>query len=64
MVMKVEPVFKAVEELKMETPNAECRTSNAEQKAIDNRKPKVILMSPAGRRFDQSWRENFRRNRI
>ena len=53
MVMKAEPVFKAVEELKMETPNAECRTSNAEQKAIDSRKPKVILMSPAGRRFDQ-----------
>ena len=53
MVMKVEPVFKAVEELKMETPNAKRQTSNAEQKAIHSRKPKVILMSPAGRRFDQ-----------
>jgi tRNA (guanine37-N1)-methyltransferase len=46
MVMKAEPVFKAVEELKMEMPNAE-------QKAIRSQKPKVILMSPAGRRFDQ-----------
>src|SRR6266480_5280558 len=53
MVMKVEPVFKAVEELKKKTPNAERRTTNAEQKTIPSRKPKLILMSPAGRRFDQ-----------
>jgi tRNA (guanine37-N1)-methyltransferase len=48
MVMKVEPVFKAVEELKKETPNAERPTPN-----LQLRKPKVILMSPAGRRLDQ-----------
>ncbi len=53
MVMKVEPVFNAVEELEKKTPNAEGQTSNAGQKGIHSRKPKVILMSPAGRRFDQ-----------
>jgi tRNA (guanine37-N1)-methyltransferase len=41
MVMKPEPIFNAVEELKKEIPNARFE------------KPKVILMSPAGRRFDQ-----------
>ncbi|PYK69641.1 MAG: tRNA (guanosine(37)-N1)-methyltransferase TrmD [Verrucomicrobia bacterium] len=53
MVMKAEPIFRAVEELKQKTPNTERRTSNAEQKAIPSKKPKVILMSPAGRRLDQ-----------
>jgi len=38
MVMKAEPIFKAVEELKSK---------------IENRKSKIILMSPTGRRFDQ-----------
>ena len=32
----------------MESP-----TSNAEQSALGNRKSKILLMSPAGRRFDQ-----------
>jgi tRNA (guanine37-N1)-methyltransferase len=41
MVMKAEPVFKAVEELRKKTPNAQLG------------RPRVILMSPAGRRFDQ-----------
>lgn len=44
MVMKPEPIFAAVEELggaTQKTPNAQ----------LD--RPKVILMSPAGRRFDQ-----------
>src|SRR5437868_12728624 len=40
MVMKPEPIFAAVEEL--------------QQSAIKNQKSKIILMSPAGRRFDQS----------
>jgi len=39
MVMKSEPIFAAVEEL--------------QQSAIKNQKSKIILMSPAGRRFDQ-----------
>ena len=40
MVMKPEPIFDAVEELR-------------EKSRIENRKSKIILMSPAGRRFDQ-----------
>jgi tRNA (guanine37-N1)-methyltransferase len=52
MVMKPEPIFAAVEALKR-TPNAQCSTSNAEDSAIENRQSKILLMSPAGRRFDQ-----------
>src|SRR5438270_3408356 len=50
MVMKPEPIFAAVEELQREkqTPNSQRSTLHAELP-----KPKVILMSPAGRRFDQ-----------
>src|SRR5882762_8048855 len=39
MVMKPEPIFAAVEDLKSK---------------IENPKSKIILMSPAGRRLDQS----------
>jgi len=52
MVMKPEPIFAAVEALR-KTPNIERPTSNAEQSAIAHRKSKILLMSPAGRRFDQ-----------
>jgi tRNA (guanine37-N1)-methyltransferase len=38
MVMKPEPIFAAVEELKSK---------------IENRESRIVLMSPAGRRFDQ-----------
>jgi tRNA (guanine37-N1)-methyltransferase len=48
MVMKPEPIFAAVEELKQKRPNAQRSISN-----VELQKPKVILMSPAGRRFDQ-----------
>jgi len=41
MVMKPEPIFAAVEDLKQQTPNVQRPGS------------KVILMSPAGRRLDQ-----------
>jgi len=51
MVMKPEPIFAAVEYLQR-TSNLEHPTSNAQSK-IENRKSKIILMSPAGRRFDQ-----------
>jgi len=57
MVMKPEPVFAAVEELlggREETSNAERRTSN-----VEFQRPKVILMSPAGRRFDQELARQF-----
>src|SRR5881296_90080 len=52
MVMKPEPIFAAVEALK-KTPNIKPPTSDAEQSAICNRQSKILLMSPAGRRFDQ-----------
>jgi tRNA (guanine37-N1)-methyltransferase len=51
MVMKPEPIFAAVEELRdreSKTLNAQHSTPNAQSPAT-----KVILMSPAGRRFDQ-----------
>src|SRR5215467_3253082 len=52
MVMKPEPIFAAVEALK-KTPSVESPTSNAEHSAIANRQSKVLLTSPAGRRFHQ-----------
>jgi len=52
MVMKPEPIFAAVEALK-KTPNAERPTPNVGDSAIDDRQSKVLLMSPAGLRFDQ-----------
>ena len=60
MVMKPEPIFNAVEELKEKTPNPESirgRPVAGAQRPTPNvqfEKPKVILMSPAGRRLDQS----------
>src|SRR4030081_1714976 len=48
MVMKPEPIFAAVEELQKKTVNAQRSTPNAELQ-----RPRVILMSPAGRRFSQ-----------
>jgi tRNA (guanine37-N1)-methyltransferase len=47
MVMKPEPIFAAVEDLQ-KTSNSQRPTSNAEP-----RKPKVILMSPAGKQLGQ-----------
>src|SRR5688500_15133842 len=51
MVMKAEPIFKAVEQLRGE----EGRTSNVQRPTsnVELQRPKVILMSPVGRRFDQ-----------
>jgi tRNA (guanine37-N1)-methyltransferase len=48
MVMKPEPIFAAVEDVKQQTPNAQRPTTNVQLQS-----PKVILMSPAGRRLDQ-----------
>ena len=42
MVMKPEPIFAAVEDLR------------SQESRIENRESKIILMSPAGRRFDQT----------
>jgi len=55
MVMKPEPIFAAVEELR----GAGQETPNAQLSKVENRKSKIILMSPAGRRFDQSMAERF-----
>ena len=44
MVMKPEPIFAAVEELQRQI---------GEKSKVENPKSKIILMSPAGRRFDQ-----------
>src|SRR5215475_9380786 len=54
MVMKPEPIFAAVENLKRQAPNAE-------HSAIDNRQSKVLLMSPAGRRLDQQMAQQLSR---
>jgi tRNA (guanine37-N1)-methyltransferase len=57
MVMKAEPIFAAVEELrgeKKKTSNVQRPTSN-----VELQKPKVILMSPTGRRFDQQTAPEF-----
>jgi tRNA (guanine37-N1)-methyltransferase len=56
MVMKPEPIFAAVEELKKKTPNPQRSTSNAQLS-----KPKVILMSPAGRPFTQEMAKDLSR---
>jgi tRNA (guanine37-N1)-methyltransferase len=51
MVMKPEPIFAAVEELRGEkgkTSNVQRSTSN-----VQPNRPKVVLMSPAGRQFNQ-----------
>ena len=48
MVMKAEPIFKAVEQIKQERSDAQSPTPNAQRQ-----RPLVILMSPAGRRLDQ-----------
>jgi tRNA (guanine37-N1)-methyltransferase len=52
MVMKPEPIFAAVEDLLGQID---------EKSKIENRKSKIILMSPAGRRLDQSIAERFSR---
>jgi len=59
MVMKPEAIFKAVEELRGEegeTSNSEGFREQGVQRPTPNvelPRPKVILMSPTGRRFDQ-----------
>src|SRR6184192_169443 len=53
MVMKAEPIFAAVEELK-KTSNAQRPTPN-----IEVQRPKVVMMSPAGRKLDQKMAAEF-----
>ena len=49
MVIKPEPIFAAVEDLRGKNQ----KMPNAQQSRIGDRESKIILMSPAGRRFDQ-----------
>jgi tRNA (guanine37-N1)-methyltransferase len=50
MVMKPEPIFTGVEELKQKTSKTESK--------VENPKSKIILMSPAGKRFEQKIATN------
>jgi tRNA (guanine37-N1)-methyltransferase len=57
MVMKPEPIFAAVEELRGEgkkTSNAQRPTPN-----VELQRPKVVLMSPTGRRLNQQMATEF-----
>ncbi|MEO5720344.1 MAG: tRNA (guanosine(37)-N1)-methyltransferase TrmD [Chthoniobacterales bacterium] len=55
MVMKAEPVFAAVEELKSEISRNGCEATAG----LSNQKSKILLMSPAGRRFGQEMAIEF-----
>jgi tRNA (guanine37-N1)-methyltransferase len=67
MVMKPEPIFAAVEDLKRETSNSDKSRASAQRptsNAQSNSKlqtPKIILMSPSGRRLDQKLTAEFSR---
>src|SRR5215468_211456 len=49
MVMKPEPIFAAIEDLKGSNP----KTADAQRSRVEDRGSKVVLMSPAGKRLDQ-----------
>jgi tRNA (guanine37-N1)-methyltransferase len=55
MVMKPEPIFAAVEHLRQQTFNSDELRAGAQHPTfkVQLNTPKVILMSPTGRRFDQ-----------
>src|SRR5205809_7378094 len=51
MVMKPEPIFTAVEDLKSKIENRRNAARGASEAGLS--KSKIVLMSPAGRKFDQ-----------
>jgi tRNA (guanine37-N1)-methyltransferase len=55
MVMKPEPIFAAVEDLRQQRSNSDESRAGAQPPTfnVQLNTPKVILMSPTGRRFDQ-----------
>jgi len=61
MVMKPEPIFAAVQELRQQTSNSDKSRAGAQRPTfnVQLKTPKVILMSPAGRRFDQKMAAQF-----
>src|SRR5215813_469044 len=61
MVMKPEPIFAAIEDLKRSNQ----KTADAQRSRVEDRGSKVVLMSPAGRRLDQKMaRELSRESRL
>jgi tRNA (guanine37-N1)-methyltransferase len=57
MVMKPEPIFAAVEELKSKI--AITQLAERARPGFQNRKSKIVLMSPAGRKLDQEVAAKF-----
>lgn len=57
MVMKPEPIFAAVEDLKSKI--AVTQLAQPARLGFPNRKSKIILMSPAGRKLDQQLAKDF-----
>ncbi len=53
MVMKPEPIFEAVEEIRNAEVGMRNERGSYPQSAIRNPQSKIVLMSPAGRRLDQ-----------
>ena len=61
MVMKPEPIFAAIEDLKRSNQ----KTADAQRSRVEDRGSKVVLMSPAGKRLDQKMaRELSRESRL
>jgi tRNA (guanine37-N1)-methyltransferase len=59
MVMKPEPIFAAVEELRQQTSNDDSVASPTGRRL--HPESKIIIMSPAGRRFDQTMARDLSR---
>ena len=57
MVMKPEPIFAAVEDLKSKI--AVTQLAEPARPGFQNQKSKILLMSPAGRKFDQKMAAEF-----
>jgi len=57
MVMKPEPIFAAVEDLKSKIENRRNAARGASEGGISN--SKIVLMSPAGRKLDQQMAAEF-----
>jgi tRNA (guanine37-N1)-methyltransferase len=57
MVMKAEPIFTAVEDLKSKIPVTQL--AEPARPGFPNPKSKILLMSPTGRRFDQKMATEF-----
>ena len=61
MVMKPEPIFEAVEEMRNAEVGMRSENSARAQSKIQNLKSKIVLMSPAGRRLNQKIAADYAR---